>query len=61
MENELDNLALDFFRTTPKDDRRSALGSALLGMVKGAGDCDEILTKMARRYVRAFRIVEQED
>lgn len=60
MENELE-IALDFFRTTPKDDRRRALGSALLGMVEGAGDCDKILAIVARRYVRAFLIVEQED
>lgn len=60
MENDL-KFELEYFRTTPVDDRRRALGSALLGMVEGAGDCDEILAKMARRYVRAFRIVEQED
>jgi len=60
MENEL-KFELDFFRTTPKDDRRRALGSALLGMVEGAGDCDKTLAKMARRYAQAFRIVEQED
>lgn len=61
MENELDKLALEFFRTTPEDDRRRALGSVLIGAVNGAGDCDKTLASVARRYVRAFKIVEQED
>lgn len=60
MENDME-FELEFFRTTPKDDRRRALGSALLGMVEGAGDNDKLLAKMARRYVQAFQIVKQED
>lgn len=60
MENDL-KIAIEFFRSIPQDERRRALGSALIGMVEGAGDCDEILASVARRYVRAFRIVEQED
>lgn len=61
MENELDNWALAYFRKTPEDDRRRALGSALLGMVEGSGDCDKTLANMARRYAQAFKIVEQEE
>ena len=52
---------LEYFRLTSKQDRRRALGSALIGIVDGCGGEDNILANAARRYVRSFRIVETED
>lgn len=60
MDNDI-NFELEYFRLVPKDDRLGALGSALIGIVDGAGSEDKISADCARRYVRAFRIVEQED
>lgn len=48
-------LAVEFIETSP--DPLRSLGNALLGMVEGSGDDDRAIAVVARRYVKAYRLV----